>query len=237
MLIPEDAYGLAFKYHFDAGDIDDVLTVTIEDVEYVLQLPNISTSQGNTFETFLPVAGLGGQIKRVEFNLAGIDPATSDLSITEICFLTSDDIDNDGVLNSEEMTNYSSDPYKRDTDDDGLNDGDELNLYGTSLILADTDGDGQKDGDEIAAGTDPLSNGDLLQITDFRIMPDNSVDLSWSSKSDKTYRVYRTESLDFLNYSAVGGGAISGQAGTTNLTDTPPGDAESIFYWVEVENF
>jgi len=85
--------------------------------------------------------------------------------------------------------------------------------------------------------TDPLSNSDHLRITDFQIMPDGSVDLSWSSKSDKTYRVYRTESLDFLNYRAVGGGAISGEAGSTKLTDTPPGDAEKMFYWIEVEDF
>ena len=43
----------------------------------------------------------------------------------------------------------------QDTDEDGLSDWDELNVYITSPYLADSDSDGIKDGEEISAGTDP----------------------------------------------------------------------------------
>ncbi|MBJ23571.1 MAG: hypothetical protein CMB64_02760 [Euryarchaeota archaeon] len=68
------------------------------------------------------------------------------------------DPDNDGLLNSEELS-YGTDPNDADTDDDGLLDGIEVLTTFTDPLLNDTDQDNLLDGDEILIyGTDPLLN-------------------------------------------------------------------------------
>jgi hypothetical protein len=65
------------------------------------------------------------------------------------------DPDNDGLLNSEELSS-SSDPNDADTDNDGLNDGLEVHTSLTNPRMADSDGDGLTDGGEInVTGTNP----------------------------------------------------------------------------------
>ena len=66
-----------------------------------------------------------------------------------------EDFDDDGLTNLEEFLNNTY-PYSNDSDNDGLLDGDEVKNYGTNPLVADTDGDGLEDGDEIILGTDPL---------------------------------------------------------------------------------
>ena len=56
-------------------------------------------------------------------------------------------------LNDEQMAKIYQ--QSQDTDQDGLNDWEELNIYGTSPYLADSDGDGISDFDEIKAGENP----------------------------------------------------------------------------------
>ena len=65
------------------------------------------------------------------------------------------DTDDDGLNDSYEYFNLTSDPTLFDTDSDGLNDSDE-NERGTDPAKPDTDGDGLRDGDEVAHGTNPL---------------------------------------------------------------------------------
>jgi len=68
------------------------------------------------------------------------------------------DPDNDGLLNSEELSN-GTDPNDADTDDDGLLDGIEVITTLTDPLSNDTDQDGLFDGDEILIyTTDPLLN-------------------------------------------------------------------------------
>jgi len=69
------------------------------------------------------------------------------------------DSDQDGLNDGDEVNNHQTNPTLADTDSDGVNDGDEVNNYQTDPKLADTDGDGISDGDEITAGTDPRTNG------------------------------------------------------------------------------
>jgi len=99
--------------------------------------------------------------------------------------LESEDIDNDGITDTDELTIYHTDPLVSDTDGDGYTDGlettsgysplvtkkklrqidtdrdglwDDWELaLGTDITKTDTDGDGYSDGKEMANGYDPRS--------------------------------------------------------------------------------
>ncbi len=75
------------------------------------------------------------------------------LSIDNI--LLADDYDNDG-LNLEKEYEYDTNPFSEDTDEDGINDYDEISIYNTNPLKWDTDNDGLSDGTEISAGLNPL---------------------------------------------------------------------------------
>ena len=74
----------------------------------------------------------------------------------------SDDTDNDGVLDGDEL-NESTDPLVQDTDGDGLTDGLELSTAVYDPTNPDTDGDGCGDADDFsnACGPCPDCPGDL----------------------------------------------------------------------------
>jgi len=70
------------------------------------------------------------------------------------------DSDNDGIIDSDEINLYGTNPDSNDTDGDGLTDGDELNLYETNATNPDTDNDGLSDGNEINIYDSNASNPD-----------------------------------------------------------------------------
>ncbi|MFH1046793.1 MAG: hypothetical protein V1738_00680 [Patescibacteria group bacterium] len=65
------------------------------------------------------------------------------------------DTDSDGLSDQQEE-DLGTDPLTSDSDNDGLIDTDEINIFGTDPNDADTDNDGASDSAEIAAGTNPL---------------------------------------------------------------------------------
>jgi hypothetical protein len=67
------------------------------------------------------------------------------------------DTDEDGLLDGEEASTYTTNPLVPDTDNDGLRDGDEVKIYKTDPHNADTDSDLLNDGDEIDRGTNPIT--------------------------------------------------------------------------------
>lgn len=233
--MPIGAEYLHFSTQYSGKNDGDFLSVHFGD-EVVAVIPDVEYRRGSLFKNKINVGHLAGETNTLMFKLVSRGDPGCSLLLSNIGITKTEDPDADGLTILEEES-VGSDPLDPDSDNDGLSDGDEVNTYGTDPLKADTDDDGQNDGDEIRAGTDPLAAEDALRITNFEMLPDGSVDLTWSSKSDKTYRVYRTETLDFLNYRAVGGGAIPGEAGTTNLTDTPAVDVKKMFYWIEVEDF
>ncbi|NHJ49677.1 MAG: zinc ribbon domain-containing protein [Asgard group archaeon] len=80
---------------------------------------------------------------------------------------TSNDTDNDGLLDGDEVFIYHTTPLFHDSDFDGVSDGDEVLIYKTSPIYSDTDRDGVCDRWEIFDyPTNPLkadSDADNLQ--------------------------------------------------------------------------
>ena len=67
----------------------------------------------------------------------------------------SDDSDDDGIKDGEEVFTWGSDPNDADTDGDQLVDGSEVDEWLTSPTEADTDNDNLDDFAEVVAGTDP----------------------------------------------------------------------------------
>jgi hypothetical protein len=67
------------------------------------------------------------------------------------------DTDADGALDGDEV-DAGSDPLVADSDGDGLSDGDELNSHNTNPLLTDTDSDTLSDFSEVEGGTDPLKS-------------------------------------------------------------------------------
>ncbi len=68
----------------------------------------------------------------------------------------SEDFDNDGLKDSDEIAIHGTNPDNPDSDGDGVLDGAEV-AGGTDPLNADSDSDGLTDGAEIALGTDPTS--------------------------------------------------------------------------------
>jgi hypothetical protein len=90
----------------------------------------------------------------------GSDDLTPDATVEHNgndVFLTNDS-DDDGLLDDDEINMYGTDPKNEDTDGDGIGDGDEV-TFGTDPLMRDTDIDGISDGDEeYVVGTDPTQN-------------------------------------------------------------------------------
>lgn len=59
----------------------------------------------------------------------------------------------------------------------------------------DSDGDGINDFDEVAAGTDPADSASVLKVLAIDRRDDDSVAMTWSSVSGKSYRIARKTSL------------------------------------------
>jgi outer membrane protein OmpA-like peptidoglycan-associated protein len=67
------------------------------------------------------------------------------------------DTDGDGLLDSDEINTYNTNPFRADTDNDGLKDGEEILTNKTNPLNPDTDGDNLTDGDEVLKyKTNPL---------------------------------------------------------------------------------
>jgi len=101
-----------------------------------------------------------------------------------------------------------------DTDDDGdaLTDLDELNIWHTAPDRADTDGDGISDWAEIwTTGTDPTNPLSVFMITTSKHLPASGFWISWSSATNRNYKVYASTNL------------LSGfPTLLTNVAGTPP---------------
>ncbi|MBD3192984.1 MAG: PQQ-binding-like beta-propeller repeat protein [Candidatus Heimdallarchaeota archaeon] len=104
---------------------------------------------------------------------------------------TDPDSDNDGLLDGEELNQYSTDPLDQDSDDDGLGDGNEIDLYNTDPNNPDSDDDNLTDQEEVnnfeTDPNDPDSDDDGLndgdEINHYRTDP-NIADTDGDNLSD-----------------------------------------------------
>ncbi len=93
----------------------------------------------------------------VEIVPAAAPDPVAETTVNETSELVAADTDGDGVVDSDEVDHYGTDPDTWDTDGDGLSDGDELFVGGTDPFLWDTNGDGVSDaGIKAEAAADPL---------------------------------------------------------------------------------
>lgn len=120
------------------------------------------TETTNTTDVIEPVTDTGEVVTPIQPDEVDGDlPDTDDDGIPDVA---DEDIDGDGVINTEE-TVIGTDPVNPDTDSDGMVDGEEV-LNNTDPTIVDTDGDGLGDGLEEALDTDPNSSDSVSNPTD-----------------------------------------------------------------------
>ncbi|MDP2895240.1 MAG: hypothetical protein Q8Q12_01605 [bacterium] len=110
-----------------------------------------------------------------------------------------------------------------DTDQDGLMDLDEMRVYGTDPLSADTDGDGMRDGDEIAAGTQPTDDTSFLYLRISGQGVGSALQLSAPTVEGKTYELQETEDIAIPDsWHSVAQFVGDGFSWVWVVTDDPP---------------
>lgn len=110
-----------------------------------------------------------------------------------------------------------------------------MNTALTNPLKADSDGDGMTDAQEITAGTSGMDATSVLRTNGTSRAANGAVTVTWAAKAGKTYRVQRSDTPDFTNYTVVSD-SIPGVEPTTSFNDsTVPGGTTRMFYRVEVE--
>lgn len=158
------------------------------------------------------------------------------------------DTDGDGLNDGVEDRNRNgivdvgeTSPLLRDTDGDGVEDGTEdANGNGrwdyeeTHPRSPDTDRDGVRDGAEMMAGTNPLSEADVLDMA--WVAVSGSARVRWHAKAGKTYQVQR--SGDLRTWTDVPNGGAPVQQGRQTAVsdglleyDDPQNPGSAVLYY------
>jgi hypothetical protein len=165
--------------------------------------------------------------------------------------------DNDSVsIAPAQVQNATVTLLAKDTDNDGIADAWEKQYFVTLTVAdstSDYDNEGFKDLYEYLAGTDPTDPNSLLKISNIKpiqIPSDekNSMDLTWTCVSGKTYKIFWREDLstsdwDEVNYTGIENDIICNGDGTQSWSDEGkddqmngelPSDVTARFYKVNV---
>ncbi|MDB4419072.1 sialate O-acetylesterase [bacterium] len=104
--------------------------------------------------------------------------------------LLADDLDQDGLITSEETT-LGTNPAKSDTDDDGFDDGVETIL-----------------------GTNPTDSTDHFHISELTLPSSGVIELTWPSKFGNSYRIEKSSTLEPESWLPVGNVTATGSTTT-----------------------
>ena len=232
--VPVGAYAVSFSYQFGAGDEDDRLVASAGDDAVPVIVPNLPLYRTQEFQGWLDVAELGGSTATLDFRLEGTGDANSRVTISGIKFLISDDVDQDGILNVDEIT-LGTNPLRLDSDGDGLADHAEVQESFTGPTTADSDSDGVDDGVEVTAGTDPNSAASVFRITGISLDAEGNISLVFPCAQGKTYRLRgSTVPYGLTNWTIESG--IQSETGSATVFDEGRQESDArFFYWVEVE--
>jgi 1,4-alpha-glucan branching enzyme len=211
------------------------------DVDYVIfdaaAAESIVSAPAPFSGTYRPegqLAALAGKPVAGEWQLTVSDLAGRDQG-TLLCWGLEINV-NDLGYTCEVWQTTSSEPT--DSDSDGLPDDWELEHGDDAVSLApedDLDADGASNLQEYRAGTDPNVAGSVLRLEPARPVPGSNgwVAVSWSSVSNRYYRLWRANALTPGGMSVV----------HSNIPATPPrntlhddvGGTSTLFYRIEVE--
>jgi|GEM_PF-1540552 len=231
--IPAGAQALRLNFQFTAAGDGDFISVRFADLPDLYLGMDTAISRDGFTTVDVPLEAIDGLTGDLVISLVsrGTDNAVAE--VADIDFVISDDPDGDGLTTAQE-TSLGTNPLAFDSDSDGLDDLTEVNTTLTNPLMADSDGDGMSDSQEIIAGTNGMNANSVFRADGTTVAANGAVTVAWAAKAGKTYRVQRSDSPAFSNYTMVGD-SIPGMEPTTNFTDsTVPGGTARMFYRVEV---
>jgi hypothetical protein len=232
MALPIGAERLEFRYRFISGGDGDFLSVHWGTNAVLYVGPDLPISRTNHIAGDAVVSSYQNQTNELVFKLVSRGNTNAVVLVDSITLSINPDPDGDELTTDQEIA-LGTDPLNSDTDGDGLSDNEELASYLTSPLAPDTDGDGMWDGQEILAGTNPKSAASIFKMTSVQRISNGVVSLQWQSATNKLYRVNRSLTPTFDNYTTLTNNVASTPP-LNSFTDTTATNAAS-FYWIELQ--
>lgn len=235
MTLPIGSESLKFNYSFTGNGDGEFIVVYFGDSPPLFISPNIQPEAAETRTAEVTLAGYEGQSGTLVIKLVGQGEATAIATLDQIELVENDDIDADGLTQTQEA-NLGTDPLSPDTDSDGLFDLVETTTTPqTNPLLPDSDFDGMDDAAEAHAGTNAVDANSRFQVVQTQ-RSGGSFLLSWSGVAGKTYQVHRSTEPGFGSYIIVATG-LTGVVPQTTYVDSALGAPvpERLFYRVRVE--
>ena len=234
--LPVGTQTVRFRYRFTVPGDGDYLCVSWSTNNSPIFIgSDIGMSRSDWVETEVSLAEFAGETNNLVFKLVSRGEPNAVVEIDGIVLTQTDDADNDGLTNDEELA-LGTDPLSWDTDGDGLDDYYEINTSHTDPLLPDSDCDGVRDDAELAAGTDPNDPASCFKIASIQTPVDGKFVVRWNGKAGKTYRVHRSRDLTQSGYETIATG-IPGVEPTTLITNSIGlvSGEKTGFFWVELE--
>lgn len=234
MTLPVGADALQFRYQFTTAGDGDFIAVYFGDNPPLFIGPDVAAARTAPMEVNVPLQGYEGQTGTLVIKLVSQGQTNAVAQIDQITLSTTDDPDHDGLTITLEQT-LGTNSLLYDTDSDGIGDWEEVNTTLTNPLNADSDSDGLTDAQEIIAGTGGMDATSVFRTTGTTRAVNGAVTVTWAAKAGKIYRVQRSDTPDFTDYTVVGDD-LPGVEPTTSFTDsTVPGGMQRMFYRVEVQ--
>ncbi|HWB02797.1 MAG TPA: hypothetical protein VG796_07205 [Verrucomicrobiales bacterium] len=233
--LPVGATTMSLKVEFANASDGDFLCIRFGEEPDLTHVLNTVMTRDGFAEISVPVEAYGGQSGLLIVELISRGTADSSVKISkEISVKVLEDADDDGLSTTQEIS-MGLLPDDPDSDGDGLPDGLEVSDTQTNPLLADSDWDGADDKSEIAAGTDPLANDSLFELTDFlQSNANQQLSLRWRSVAGKTYRVLGSDTLDRDFYQIISPELQASGDSMEWSGSEPDGIDRRAFFWVEV---